>query len=195
MVRETFAKLRKIEKMSFVCRNRIYGTAYITYTTADPVSRFYDIFWSTYIEVHFVRAWPLMLNKDKVDARNTHILRISGLPIGMTGYTLRNIFTQSRAQTLVISRNPCNYNLCCIAFLAFKDAQDKERAKQQTNLFLAQGRQNTALFLMELTDKICFRCGDPFHSSKECPSINKSKTLLASQAWKNHIRSYANTAK
>src|ERR1700761_3277816 len=113
----------------------------------------------------------------------------------MTGYTLRNVLTQSRAQTLIIPRNPRNYNPRRIAFLAFKDAQDKERAKQQACLSLAQGRRNTTLFLTEPSEKICFRCGDPSHSNKDCPSINKSKTLPASQAWKNRTRSYADAAK
>ncbi|GES88006.1 hypothetical protein GLOIN_2v1786507 [Rhizophagus clarus] len=194
-VREAFGSDGEIEKLNYVCKNGMYGIAYITFTTDTPVSRYYDISWGTYIGAHFVQVWPLLLSEDKKKLRASHTLRISGLPAGMTGYTLRNVLTQIRAKTMIIPRNPRNYNPRRIAFLTFADDDDKQRAKHLTNLAISQGKRQSPIFLTESTDKICFRCGDPSHVTKECPQANKSKIISAAQAWKNRTRSYADAAK
>ncbi|GES77235.1 hypothetical protein GLOIN_2v1784626 [Rhizophagus clarus] len=109
-VRESFSSDGEIEKLNYVCKNGMYGIAYITFTTDTPVSRYYDISWGTYIGAHFVWVWPLLLSEEKKKLRASHTLRISGLPAGMTGYTLRNVLAQTRAKTMIIPRNPRNYN-------------------------------------------------------------------------------------
>ncbi|GES98356.1 hypothetical protein GLOIN_2v1885182 [Rhizophagus clarus] len=55
-VRESFSSDGEIEKLNYVCKNGMYGIAYITFTTDTPVSRYYDISWGTYIGAHFVRG-------------------------------------------------------------------------------------------------------------------------------------------
>ncbi|GES95054.1 RNA-binding protein 34 [Rhizophagus clarus] len=194
-VRESFSSDGEIEKLNYVCKNGMYGIAYITFTTDTPVSRYYDISWGTYIGAHFVWVWPILLSEEKKQLHASHTLRISGLPAGMTGYTLRNVLTQTRAKTMIIPHNPRNYNPRRIAFLTFADDDDKQRAKHLTNLAISQGKRQSPIFLTESTDKICFRCGDPSHVTKECPQASKSKIISAAQAWKNRTRSYADAAK
>ncbi|CAB4405837.1 unnamed protein product [Rhizophagus irregularis] len=74
-----------------------------------------------YLEQHTVRVIPLLLNDESRENRYGFALKLTGLPFGTTGREVNELLKGSGAKSIVIPRNPKNYNLLKYAMVYFPD--------------------------------------------------------------------------
>ncbi|CAB5376989.1 unnamed protein product [Rhizophagus irregularis] len=143
-----------------------------------------------------VRVIPLLLNDESREDRYRYALKLTGLLFGTTGRELTELLKGSGAKSVVISRNPKNYNLLKYAMVYFPDEDVlTEAASLKLNI------KRSILFWFNLDEKACHVCGSPEHIAKDCDKERQIKpkylnrTQAFSQFKKKKSSSYADVTK
>ncbi|CAB4425101.1 unnamed protein product [Rhizophagus irregularis] len=119
-------------------------------------------------------------------------LKLTGLPFGTTGREVNELLKGSGAKSVVIPRNPKNYNLLKYAMVYFPDEDVLTEAAS-----LELKIKGSVLFWLNLDEKACHACGSPEHIAKDCDKerqikpkyLNRTQTL--SQFKQKKSSSYA----
>ncbi|CAB4425399.1 unnamed protein product [Rhizophagus irregularis] len=189
-IRAVFSKYGKIEDL-YTRVKGLYQHAYIRYEQEDDINVFYSQ-WSCYLEQHTVRVIPLLLNDESRENRYGFALKLTGLPFGTTGREVNELLKGSGAKSVVIPRNPKNYNLLKYAMVYFPDEDVLTEAAS-----LELKIKGSVLFWLNLDEKACHACGSPEHIAKDCDKerqikpkyLNRTQTL--SQFKQKKSSSYA----
>ncbi|CAB4423742.1 unnamed protein product [Rhizophagus irregularis] len=106
-------------------------------------------------------------------------LKLTGLPFGTTGRELNELLKGSGAKSVVIPRNPKNYNSLKYATVYFPN-EDMLSEAASLELKIKGGE----LFWLTLDEKACHACGSPAHIAKDCDKERqiKPKYLNRTQA-------------
>ncbi|PKY62427.1 hypothetical protein RhiirA4_488873, partial [Rhizophagus irregularis] len=176
-IRAVFSKYGKIEDL-YTRVKGLYQHAYIRYEQEDDINVFYSQ-WSCYLEQHTVRVIPLLLNDESRENRYGFALKLTGLPFGTTGREVNELLKGSGAKSVVIPRNPKNYNLLKYAMVYFPDEDVLTEAAS-----LELKIKGSVLFWLNLDEKACHACGSPEHIAKDCDKERqiKPKYLNRTQA-------------
>ncbi|PKY63134.1 hypothetical protein RhiirA4_491087 [Rhizophagus irregularis] len=124
--------------------------------------------------------------------RYGYALKFTGLPFGTTGRELTELLKRSDAKSVVILRNPKNYNL-------LKYATNKDMLTEAASLELKI--KGSILFWLNLNEKACHACGSPEHIAKDCDKERQIKpkylnrTQALSQFKKKKSFSYADVTR
>ncbi|PKK57285.1 hypothetical protein RhiirC2_798320 [Rhizophagus irregularis] len=149
-------------------------------------------------EQHTVRVIPLLLNNESREDRYGYALKLTGLPFGITGRELTELLKESGAKSVVIPRNPKNYNLLKYAMVYFSDEDVlTETASLELNI------KGSVLFWLNLDEKTCHACNSPEHIAKDCDKerqikpkyLNRTQALNVTKGGNNNRRrqqSYSN---
>ncbi|CAB4442046.1 unnamed protein product [Rhizophagus irregularis] len=147
-IRAVFSKYGKIEDL-YTRVKGLYQHAYIRYEQEDNINIFY-FQWSCYLEQHTVRVIPLLLNDESREDRYGFALKLTGLPFGTTGRELNELLKGSGTKSVVISRNPKNYNLLKYAMVYFPNEDVLTEAAS-----LELKIKGSELFWLNLDEKAC----------------------------------------
>ncbi|CAB4442134.1 unnamed protein product [Rhizophagus irregularis] len=122
---------------------------FVRYEQEDNINIFY-FQWSCYLEQHTVRVIPLLLNDESREDRYGFALKLTGLPFGTTGRELNELLKGSGTKSVVISRNPKNYNLLKYAMVYFPNEDVLTEAAS-----LELKIKGSELFWLNLDEKAC----------------------------------------
>jgi hypothetical protein len=140
----------------------MWQSANIEYTNQEDFDKL-SMRWSIPFKADLIRIYPFLNTKEVKQERSKYALRLINLPPGTTGYDMRDIIKQSKAQTCYIPRNNNNLRKR-FAILSFRSQEALDDANNLQN-FLG----NTELQWLSIETKTCTICSNPNHLAKDCP--------------------------
>jgi prefoldin subunit 5 len=161
---DVHAAFSKYGEIKFIRMQTIgmWQSANIEYTNQEDFDKL-SMRWSIPFKADLIRIYPFLNTKEVKQERSKFVLRLINLPPGTTGYDMRDIIRQSKAQTCYIPRNN-RYLRKRFAILSFRS---QEALDEASNLQTFLG--NTELQWLSLETKTCTICSNPNHSAKDCP--------------------------
>jgi hypothetical protein len=161
---EVHAAFSKYGEIKFIRMQTIgmWQSANIEYTNQEDYEKL-SMRWSIPFKADLIRIYPFLNTKEVKQERSKYALRLINLPPGTTGYDMRDIIKQSKAQTCYIPRNN-NYLRKRFAILSFRSQEALDDANNLQN-FLG----NTELQWLSIETKTCTICSNPNHLAKDCP--------------------------
>jgi hypothetical protein len=160
-VRSAFSKYGEIKSIKLQTIG-MWQSANIEYTNQEEYDKLASR-WSIPFKADLIRIYPFLNTKEIKQERSQYALRLINLPPGTTGYDMKTIIRDYKAQTCYIPRNS-DYRRKRFAILSFKDNKDLEKAKQSK---VQLG--NTELQWLDITTKTCTICSNPQHLARDCP--------------------------
>jgi hypothetical protein len=122
--------------------------------------------WSIPFRADLIRVFPFLNTREINAERSEYTLKLGNLPPGITGFDLKEIIQETRAQTCYIPRTR-NYGRRRFAILSFRSNEAQEAA---ADTHVALG--NTTLQWYHTATKLCDVCTSPDHKAKECDIRN-----------------------
>ena len=172
------ALLKKVMERYAECevtdiKTRITGpwvTAHVTFKEESAIVKLKDT-WSIPYLKDLCRLAPANVTREEIEQRNTHTLKLSNLPFGITAYDLKELLTKVNAKTCFIPRTRDKYSRLRFAFITFENDEAIEKVLSGDDQFTIKGQP---LQWIEKDTKTCHKCGNAAHIVKDCPEREQS---------------------